>query len=254
MTSCRGILVAGVTNRARTQMAEGLLRGMTGNRIFVQSGGFRYRATLHPLAVDVMREVGLDIAHQSPSSLEGAQRQRYTYDVYVSVDAPYTNRTEGRYERTHAQQQTEDDDGRGLYSDPLLAPATPAHWSVAFDAADTREKWELWSPRDPTIFHEDSTRKFQDHLYEGEPLFMRSQLSLLRRAAKVSERWEVPEVAEPFAMEREGPQRERFVAARNALYEHCVRLVRHLESFYGEELLVNDDLVRRFEEQKPVKH
>lgn len=225
-------------------MAEGFLRSLTGQRVFVASGGVRHGGLVHPLAVKVMEAVGVDISRQSCSSLESAQRQRGTYDVYVSIDAPYDNRREDRYQRTTHTKAVEDDQGYDLYNDPLLAMAMPAHWSTGLDAADARQRWTLWSPRDPTIFHETSVRKFQDDLYEGEPLFMRLQRSPLRQSCKLSERWEVAEVTTAYAMERVAAQERRFLVARDDIAHRCVELVRRLEAYYGEPLLMSEECVK----------
>ncbi|CAJ1015486.1 Low molecular weight phosphotyrosine protein phosphatase, putative [Leishmania lindenbergi] len=250
MSSCRGVLVAGVTNRARTQMAEAFLRAFTGGSVFVCSGGVHHLGTVHPLAVATMAEVGINVSQQSSSSLAGACRQRGTYDVYVSVDAPYTERTSDYYQRRYTDTQAAQQSmigGTGLsasfssstltFSDPLLALPVPAHWTVAHDTADGRQSWTLWSPRDPAIYHERSTRKLQDHLYEGEPLFMRVQPHELRKACRVQRRWEVPALAHRFALETEAEQKARFRRARDLLGSLALALVRDLEREYGETML-----------------
>ncbi|KAG5488093.1 hypothetical protein LSCM1_08157 [Leishmania martiniquensis] len=253
MSSCRGIIVAGVTNRARTLMAEGLLRAFTGGRVFVCSGGVHHLGTIHPLAVATMAEVGIDISGQSSSSLAGVRRQRDTYDVYVSVDAPYTERTSDRYQRRYTDTEAAKESptgGAGVsgpcsplrsfssdFADPLLASATPAHWRVSQDATDGRQSWTLWSPRNPAIYHERSTRKLQDHLYEGEPLFARVRPHELRTACRVQRRWEVPELTQRFALETEAEQTRRFVRARDVIGDLALALVRDLEEMYGETML-----------------
>ncbi|HJU05145.1 MAG TPA: arsenate reductase ArsC [Nitrospiraceae bacterium] len=63
-------------NSARSQMAEGLLRHMAGDRFEAFSAG-THPAGLNPLSVQVMREIGIDIskhtskaiAHSSTSTL-----------------------------------------------------------------------------------------------------------------------------------------------------------------------------------------
>ncbi|KAG5488240.1 hypothetical protein LSCM4_08317 [Leishmania orientalis] len=253
MSGCRGIIVAGVTNRARTQMAEALLRAFTGGRVFVCSGGVHHLGTVHPLAVATMAEIGIDVSRQSSSSLAGVRRQRDTYDVYVSVDAPYTERASDRYQRRYTDAHAAGErsiGGAGVsascsppcssgvdFYDPMLALSTPAHWRVAQDATDGRQSWTLWSPRDPAIYHERSARKLQDHLYEGEPLFMRVRPHELRKACRVQRRWEVPEITQRFALETEAEQKVRFVRARDVIGSLALALVRDLEREYGETML-----------------
>ncbi|GIW05624.1 MAG: protein-tyrosine-phosphatase [Dehalococcoidia bacterium] len=56
-------------NQARSQMAEGWLRHLAGPRIAVRSAGVDPRP-LHPLAVQVMAEAGIDISGQQAKGLE----------------------------------------------------------------------------------------------------------------------------------------------------------------------------------------
>lgn len=56
-------------NQARSQMAEGWLRQLAGAAIRVRSAGVDPRP-LHPLAVAVMAEAGVDISGQQPKGLE----------------------------------------------------------------------------------------------------------------------------------------------------------------------------------------
>lgn len=63
----KSILFLCVANSARSQMAEGLARKMFGARIAVQSAGSE-PATVNPYAMEVMREVGVDLStHWSKS-------------------------------------------------------------------------------------------------------------------------------------------------------------------------------------------
>jgi arsenate reductase len=50
-------------NSARSQMAEGLLRHLAGDQFEALSAGIN-PVGLNPLAVEVMREIGVDISHQ----------------------------------------------------------------------------------------------------------------------------------------------------------------------------------------------
>ncbi len=63
----RGILFLCVANSARSQMAEGLARMIFGDRVLVQSAGSE-PSTVNPYAVEVMRELGVDLTtHRSKS-------------------------------------------------------------------------------------------------------------------------------------------------------------------------------------------
>jgi ArsR family transcriptional regulator, arsenate/arsenite/antimonite-responsive transcriptional repressor / arsenate reductase (thioredoxin) len=63
------VLFVCTRNSARSQMAEGWLRHLSGGRTVARSAGTS-PATLHPLAVQVMAEVGVDIGHQRSKALD----------------------------------------------------------------------------------------------------------------------------------------------------------------------------------------
>lgn len=56
-------------NSARSQMAEGWLRYLSGGRVPVRSAGTRPQ-TLHPLAIQVMAEAGIDIGYQQSKTVD----------------------------------------------------------------------------------------------------------------------------------------------------------------------------------------
>ncbi len=63
----QSILFLCVANSARSQMAEGLARSMFGPEVRVQSAGSK-PATVNPSAIEVMREIGIELSdHQSKS-------------------------------------------------------------------------------------------------------------------------------------------------------------------------------------------
>lgn len=73
-------------NSARSQMAEGLLREMAGDRFEVFSAGTR--ATLvRPEAISVMTEIGVDISSQESKTLERYLEEPFDYVVTVCDDA-----------------------------------------------------------------------------------------------------------------------------------------------------------------------
>jgi arsenate reductase len=66
-TATKGILFLCVANSARSQMAEGLGRMIFGDRVPVMSAGSE-PSTVNPYAVEVMREIGVDLStHRSKS-------------------------------------------------------------------------------------------------------------------------------------------------------------------------------------------
>jgi arsenate reductase len=68
-------------NAARSQMAEGFLHALGGDRFVAESAG-TVASELHPLAVLVMRERGIDIAHQRSKSIDELAGP---FDVCVTV-------------------------------------------------------------------------------------------------------------------------------------------------------------------------
>jgi len=55
-------------NSARSQMAEGLLRALGGEKFEVASAG-HMPTEVHPLAISVMKEIGIDISTSGPKTL-----------------------------------------------------------------------------------------------------------------------------------------------------------------------------------------
>lgn len=64
------ILFICVKNRARSQMAEGLGRHFFGHQYDFFSAGSRPANRIHPMAVAVMAEIGIDITSQKPKSID----------------------------------------------------------------------------------------------------------------------------------------------------------------------------------------
>src|SRR5262245_5088756 len=73
-------------NSARSQMAEGFLHAMAGDRFEARSAGTE-RTRVHPLAIQVMGERGIDIGGHTSKDLTGVMEQRWDYLVTVCDDA-----------------------------------------------------------------------------------------------------------------------------------------------------------------------
>jgi Low molecular weight phosphotyrosine protein phosphatase len=56
-------------NSARSQMAEGFLRHLAGDRFETYSAGIDPTPEIHPCAVEAMSEIGIDISEQYPKGL-----------------------------------------------------------------------------------------------------------------------------------------------------------------------------------------
>jgi arsenate reductase len=73
-------------NSARSQMAEGLLRDLAGNRSEVMSAGTE-ATHLRPLAIRVMDEIGIDISGLESKTLERYLGEPFDYVITVCDEA-----------------------------------------------------------------------------------------------------------------------------------------------------------------------
>jgi len=73
-------------NSARSQMAEGLLRDLAGDRFEVTSAGTE-ATHVRPLAIRAMAEVGIDISGQESKTLERYLGEPFDYVITVCDDA-----------------------------------------------------------------------------------------------------------------------------------------------------------------------
>lgn len=97
------LLVLCTGNSCRSQMAEGFLRHYHGHQFDVRSAGTRPAPQVHPLAVIVMREVGLDIGAQYPKHSRdflGRMPVRHLLIVCGSADASCPSIWPGTLTRT----------------------------------------------------------------------------------------------------------------------------------------------------------
>jgi len=88
-------------NSCRSQMAEGFLRHMAGDRFEVFSAGIK-PTQVNPLAIKVMAEAGIDISkHRSKSAMEFIG-QKFDFVVTVCDNAKQTCPIfPGKYEKIH---------------------------------------------------------------------------------------------------------------------------------------------------------
>jgi len=63
------VLILCTGNSCRSQMAEGVLRAAAGDLLEVASAGSQPSGYVHPMAVEVMREIGIDISAQRSKSV-----------------------------------------------------------------------------------------------------------------------------------------------------------------------------------------
>jgi len=88
-------------NSARSQMTEGFLRHMAGDRFEVFSAGVK-PTQVNPLAIKVMAEAGVDISkHRSKSAMEFIGQQ-FDYIITVCDNAKQTCLVfSGKHEKIH---------------------------------------------------------------------------------------------------------------------------------------------------------
>ncbi|MGQ9627284.1 MAG: arsenate reductase ArsC [Anaerolineae bacterium] len=81
----RKILFLCTTNSCRSQMAEGILRNFYGNKFEAFSAGAK-PSYVHPFAVKVMAEIGIDISNQRSKSVEEFTGQEFDYVITLCGD------------------------------------------------------------------------------------------------------------------------------------------------------------------------
>ena len=97
------VLVLCTGNSARSQLAEAIFRAEGGESVQVESAGSDPRPAIHPLAVEVARDVlGLELATQHPKPVTRFSGERF--DVVITVCDHAAERCPvfpGAHERVH---------------------------------------------------------------------------------------------------------------------------------------------------------
>jgi arsenate reductase (thioredoxin) len=86
MTEKAKVLFLCTHNSARSQMAEGLLRHLAGDRFEAHSAGTE-ATHIRPLAIRAMDEIGVDISNQESKTLERYLGKPFDYVITVCDDA-----------------------------------------------------------------------------------------------------------------------------------------------------------------------
>jgi arsenate reductase (thioredoxin) len=89
MSDRKRVLILCTGNSARSQMAEGLLREMAGERFEVESAGVN-PSRVRDEAVEAMREVGIDISGHRSKSADEFVGQDFDYIITVCDNARET--------------------------------------------------------------------------------------------------------------------------------------------------------------------
>eukprot|EP01036_Dinobryon_divergens_P020864 gene20864-28630_t len=82
-TTIPSVIIICTGNSCRSHMAEGLLRRATGDCAQVLSAGSKPVGYVHPLAIQVMQEIGIDISQHTSKSLNLFMDQKI--DVVITV-------------------------------------------------------------------------------------------------------------------------------------------------------------------------
>src|ERR1700736_6477660 len=82
----RQVLILCTGNSARSQMAEGILRHDAGDRFDVESAGTR-ATHVRPEAIQVMKEIGIDISGHRSKSVDEFAGQTFDYVLTVCDNA-----------------------------------------------------------------------------------------------------------------------------------------------------------------------
>jgi arsenate reductase len=80
------ILVLCNGNTARSQMAEGILRSLSNGELDVYSAGTKPGPEVNPDAVEVMKEIGIDISDQFPKGMDQFLNDSFDYVITVCDD------------------------------------------------------------------------------------------------------------------------------------------------------------------------
>lgn len=83
MAAVKRVLILCTGNSCRSQMAEGWVNHLLGDRWEARSAGTRPASAVHPLAVRVMAEAGVDISHGVPEHVDRYLDQ--PWDLVVTV-------------------------------------------------------------------------------------------------------------------------------------------------------------------------
>jgi arsenate reductase len=81
------VLILCTGNSCRSHLAEGILRAAIGDLVDVQSAGSRPAGYVHPKAVEVMREIGIDISGHRSKHLDEFLNQNVETVITVCGNA-----------------------------------------------------------------------------------------------------------------------------------------------------------------------
>ena len=83
------VLILCTGNSCRSQMAEGFLRDLDSG-LYVRSAGTNPSGEVHPKAVQVMKEIGIDISDGKPENVDQYLKEEWDYVITVCDSAKET--------------------------------------------------------------------------------------------------------------------------------------------------------------------
>jgi arsenate reductase len=137
------VLILCTGNSARSQMAEGFLRAFQGDAYDVASAGTEPKSEVHPLAVQAMNEIGIDISRHRPKNLDGFLGKVAVRHLLIVCDRANSSCPRiwpGSYTRTYLP-----------FDDPAAVEGTPEQKLEAFRRVrdEIRDAMKTWKPEKP---------------------------------------------------------------------------------------------------------
>ncbi|MCB9006635.1 MAG: arsenate reductase ArsC [Ardenticatenaceae bacterium] len=86
----KNVLVLCTGNSCRSQMAEGLINAKLGDQFVAYSAGTQPSGTVHPKAIAVMAELGIDLSQNESKSTELFRGQYFDHVITVCDSAKET--------------------------------------------------------------------------------------------------------------------------------------------------------------------
>jgi arsenate reductase len=123
MSEKKSVLVLCTGNSCRSQMAEGLINARLGDQFVAYSAGTQPSGYVHPKAISVMGELGIDLSQNESKSTELFRGQYFDHVITVCDSAKETCPVwlENAGQKTHI----------GFY-DPAEATGTEAEVTAVF--------------------------------------------------------------------------------------------------------------------------
>lgn len=81
------VLILCTGNSCRSHLAEGILRAAAGDTLNVQSAGSKPAGYVHPLAIQVMKEIGIDISGHRSKHMDEFLQQKIETVITVCGNA-----------------------------------------------------------------------------------------------------------------------------------------------------------------------